>query len=79
MLDENCSSTALLKLPLLMETPETALDQNGCQGHPLIKCILRERERARMREQERLHEVTELLINNESHVGPELRNWSHFV
>ena len=47
LLDEDCSSSALLELPLLMETPETALDQNGCQGHPLIKCILREIERER--------------------------------
>lgn len=40
LLDEDCCSTTLLELPLLMETPETTLDQDGCQGHPLIKCIL---------------------------------------
>lgn len=42
LLDEDRCSTTLLELPLLMETPETTLDQDGCQGHPLIKCILRE-------------------------------------
>lgn len=40
LLDEDCGSTTLLELPLLMETPEMTLDQDGCQGHPLIKCIL---------------------------------------
>lgn len=40
LLDEDCCSTTLLELLLLVETPETALDQDGCQGHPLIKCIL---------------------------------------
>lgn len=44
LLDEDRCSTTLLELPLLMETPETTLDQDGCQGHSLIKCILRERE-----------------------------------
>lgn len=43
LLDEDCCSTTLLELPLLMETPETTLDQDGCQGHPLIKCILSEK------------------------------------
>lgn len=41
LLDEDCCSATLLELLLLMETPETTLDQDGCQGHPLIKCILR--------------------------------------
>lgn len=40
LLDEDCCSTTLLELPLLMETPEMTLDQDCCQGHPLIKCIL---------------------------------------
>lgn len=40
LLDEDCCSTTLLELPLLMETPEMTLDQDGCQGHPLIKCTL---------------------------------------
>lgn len=43
LLNEDCCSTTLLELPLLMETPETTLDQDGCQGHPLIKCILRDK------------------------------------
>ena len=43
LLDEDRCSTTLLELPLLMETPKTTLDQDGCQGHPLIKCILREK------------------------------------
>lgn len=42
LLDEDGCPTTLLELPLLMETPETTLNQDGCQGHPLIKCILRE-------------------------------------
>jgi len=46
LLDEDRCSTTLLELPLLMETPETTLDQDGCQGHPLIKCILREKTQA---------------------------------
>ena len=46
LLDEDRCSTTLLELPLLMETPETTLDQDGCQGHPLIKCILREKTEA---------------------------------
>lgn len=41
LLYEDCCSATLLELPLLMETPETTLDQDGCQGHPLIKCILK--------------------------------------
>lgn len=44
LLDEDRCSTTLLELPLLMETPETTLDQNGGQCHPLIKCILREKQ-----------------------------------
>lgn len=47
LLDEDRCSTTLLELPLLMETPETTLDQDGCQGHPLIKCILREKRTAK--------------------------------
>lgn len=43
LLDEDRCSTTLLEFPLFMETPETTLDQDGCQGHPLIKCILEER------------------------------------
>lgn len=43
LLDEDRCSTTLLELPLLMETPKTTLDQDGCQGHPLIKCILRKK------------------------------------
>lgn len=30
LLDEDCCSTALLELPLLMETPESTLDQDSC-------------------------------------------------
>lgn len=41
LLDEDRCSTTLLELPLLMETPETTLNQDGGQGHPLIKCILK--------------------------------------
>lgn len=40
LLDQYCCSPALLELPLFVETAEAALDQNGCQRHPLIKCIL---------------------------------------
>lgn len=47
LLDEDCCSTTLLELPLLMETPEMTLDQDGCQGHPLIKCILTDKKAAR--------------------------------
>ncbi len=43
LLDKDRCSATLLELPLLMETPETTLDQDGCQGHPLIKCILGEK------------------------------------
>lgn len=48
LLDEDCCSTTLLELPLLMETPEMTLDQDGCQGHPLIKCILRQESSTQM-------------------------------
>lgn len=44
LLDEDRCSPTLLELPLLMETPEMTLDQDGCQGHPLIKCILKDKE-----------------------------------
>lgn len=48
LLDEDRCSTTLLELPLLMETPEMTLDQDGCQGHPLIKCILTDKNAARV-------------------------------
>lgn len=47
LLDEDCCSTTLLELPLLVETSEMTLDQDGCQGHPLIKCILTDKKAAR--------------------------------
>lgn len=46
LLDEDRCSTTLLELPLLMETPEMTLDQDCCQGHPLIKCILTDKKAA---------------------------------
>lgn len=48
LLDEDCCSPTLLELPLLVETPEMTLDQDGCQGHPLIKCILKDKKATHM-------------------------------